>query len=277
MTVNAFATGLDHPRTVYVLPNGDVLVAESNAPPKPDDGKGIKGLVYKAGAEMGGRRRAEREPHHAVARRRWRRRRRDRSIFLGGLNSPFGMVLVGDEFYVANSDAIVKFPYHDRRHQDHRARREGRRSARRPDQSPLDQGSHREPRRHASSMQPSAPTAMSARTASMQRRIAPRCSKSIAPAASGACSPPACAIRMDRRGIPSTGELWVAVNERDELGNDLVPDYMTSVKDGGFYGWPYSYYGQTLDDARQAAATGSGGRRRSCPTMRSARTRRRSD
>ena len=77
MAVNAFATGLDHPRTVYVLPNGDVLVAESNAPPKPDDGKGIKGLIYKQAHEMGGRRRAERQPHHAAARCRRRRRRRD--------------------------------------------------------------------------------------------------------------------------------------------------------------------------------------------------------
>ena len=76
MTVNAFATGLDHPRTVYVLPNGDVLVAESNAPPKPDDGKGIKGFIYKQAQKLGGRRRAERQPHHAAARcrRRWRRR-----------------------------------------------------------------------------------------------------------------------------------------------------------------------------------------------------------
>ena len=114
MAVNAFATGLDHPRWLYVLPNGDVLVAETNAPPKPDDGKGIKGWIAKQCAEEGRRRRAERQPHHAAARRRRRRRRRDaKRSSSSGLNSPFGMALVGDDLYVADTDAILRFPYHD--------------------------------------------------------------------------------------------------------------------------------------------------------------------
>src|ERR1019366_386457 len=113
MAVNAFATGLDHPRTVYVLPNGDVLVAETNAPPKPDDGSGIKAwaehfVMSRAGAitpsanritllrDADGDGTAE-----------------TRSVFIEGLHSPFGMVLVGNDFYVADSDAIRKFPYHD--------------------------------------------------------------------------------------------------------------------------------------------------------------------
>src|SRR5207244_10931106 len=112
MAVNAFATGLNHPRTVYVLPNGDVLVAESNAPPKPNDGKGVKGFIYKqvqkwagAGTPSANRITLLRDADgDGVA--------ETRSVFLSGLNSPFGMVLVGDEFYVANADAIVKFPYH---------------------------------------------------------------------------------------------------------------------------------------------------------------------
>ena len=277
MAVNAFATGLDHPRTVYVLPNGDVLVAETNAPPKPDDGNGHQGLGDEIGDGPRRRRHAERQPHHAAARCRRRRRRRDAGASSSsGLNSPFGMALVGDDFYVANTDAIVKFPYHDRRHQDHRARRQACRPARRPHQSPLDQGSRPPAPTARSSMPPSAPTAMSPRTASRRRQIAPRCSKSIAPAASGACSPPACAIRTGRRGSRRPATLWVVVNERDELGNDLVPDYMTSVKDGAFYGWPYSYFGHHVDDARPAASGPISWRRRSRPIMRSARTPRRS-
>src|SRR5258708_31920326 len=112
MAVNAFAIGLDHPRTVYVLPNGDVLVAETNAPPKPDDTSGIKGWVTKmvmrragAGVPSANRITLLRDTKGGgVA--------KTSSVFLEGLNSPFGMVLVGDDFYVANSDAIMKFPYH---------------------------------------------------------------------------------------------------------------------------------------------------------------------
>ena len=112
MAVNAFATGLDHPRTVYVLPNGDVLVAETNAPPKPDDGKGIKGWITKlvmgrAGADTPSANRItllRDADGDGVA--------ETKSVFLEGLNSPFGMALVGNDFYVANSDAIMKFPYH---------------------------------------------------------------------------------------------------------------------------------------------------------------------
>src|SRR3979490_253828 len=112
MAVNAFASGLDHPRTVYVLPNGDVLVVESNAPPKPDDGKGLKAwathlFMSRAGAGVPSANRItllRDADGDGVA--------ETRSIFLEGLNSPFGMALVGEDFYVADSDAIMKFPYH---------------------------------------------------------------------------------------------------------------------------------------------------------------------
>jgi glucose/arabinose dehydrogenase len=112
MAVNAFATGLDHPRTLLVLPNGDVLVAETNAPPRPDDEKGLKGWVTKmvvgragAGTPSANRITLLRDADgDGVA--------EIRSVFLEGLNSPFGMALVGDDFYVANTDAIMKFPYH---------------------------------------------------------------------------------------------------------------------------------------------------------------------
>src|ERR1700761_9595986 len=111
MAVNAFAAGLDHPRTVYVLPNGDVLVAETNAPERPDENRGIKGWITKlvmgragAGTASANRITLLRDANgDGVA--------ETRSTFLEGLNSPFGMALVGNDFYVANSDAIMKFPY----------------------------------------------------------------------------------------------------------------------------------------------------------------------
>ena len=93
-----------------------------------------------------------------------------------------------------------------------------------------------------------------------------------ADAAQRGSSPPACAIPNGMAWQPQTGALWTVVNERDELGSDLVPDYMTSVQDGGFYGWPYSYFGQHVDDAGRAAAARTWSPRRSCRTTRSART-----
>src|SRR5205814_208862 len=112
VAVNAFATNLNHPRWLYVLPDGDVLVAETNAPPKPEDAKGIKGKAMKlfmkkagAGTSSANRITLLRDADgDGVA--------ETRSVFLEGLNSPFGMALVGDDFYVADSDAIMKFPYH---------------------------------------------------------------------------------------------------------------------------------------------------------------------
>src|SRR3954452_18540264 len=111
LSVSAFATGLDHPRWLYVLPNGDVLVAETNAPPKPEDAKGIKGWAMKhimkragAGTPSANRITLLRDADgDGVA--------ETRSVFLENLNSPFGMALVGNDFYVANTDAVLRFPY----------------------------------------------------------------------------------------------------------------------------------------------------------------------
>jgi glucose/arabinose dehydrogenase len=111
LAVNAFAQGLEHPRWLYVLPNGDVLVAETNAPPKPDDGRGIKGWFMKtlmrsagAGVPSANRITLLRDTRGTgVA--------DSRTLFLQGLNSPFGMVLVGNDLYVACTDAILRFPY----------------------------------------------------------------------------------------------------------------------------------------------------------------------
>ena len=246
MTVAAFATGLDHPRTVYVLPNGDVLVAESNAPPKPDDSKGIKGFVMKqvqgwagAGVPSANRITLLRDADgDGVA--------ETRSVFLSGLNSPFGMVLVGEDFYVANSDAIMKFHYATG---DTKISAPGVKLADLPagtinhhwtkdlTASPdglklyATIGSNSNVGENGMEAEKDRAGVLEVDRASGQWRVF----------ASGLRNP------NGPSWNPKTGELWVTVNERDELGNDLVPDYMTSVKDGAFYGWPYSYYGDHVD------------------------------
>jgi glucose/arabinose dehydrogenase len=246
MTVTAFATGLEHPRTVYVLPNGDVLVAESNAPPKPDDGKGIKGFIYRqaqkwagAGVPSANRITLLRDADgDGVA--------ETRSVFLSNLNSPFGMVLAGEDFYVANSDAIMKFPYHEG---DTKISAPGVKLAdlpagtinhhwtkdltASPDGTKLyaTVGSNSNVGENGIEAEKDRAAVLEVDRASGQWRVF----------ASGLRNP------NGPSWNPKTGELWVVVNERDELGNDLVPDYMTSVKDGAFYGWPYSYYGDHVD------------------------------
>ncbi|GAC1336729.1 MAG: sorbosone dehydrogenase family protein [Bradyrhizobium sp.] len=247
MAVNAFATGLDHPRTLYVLPNGDVLVAETNAPPKPDDGKGIKGWIYKkaqswagAGVPSANRITLLRDSNGDGT-------AKTRSVFLEGLNSPFGMVLVGDDFYVADSDAIMKFPYHTG---DTKITAPGVRLADLPagtinhhwtkDLTASPDGT----KLYATvgSNSNVAENGMDAETNRAAVLEVDRASGKWRVFASGLRNP------NGPSWEPQSGALWVVVNERDELGNDLVPDYMTSVKDGAFYGWPYSYFGQHVDD-----------------------------
>jgi glucose/arabinose dehydrogenase len=250
MAVNAFATGLQHPRTVYVLPNGDVLVAESNAPPKPDDGKGFRGWVQKlfmkrAGAVTPSANRItllRDTDGDGVA--------ETKSVFLENLNSPFGMVLVGEDFYVANTDAIVKFPYHEG---DTKITAPGVKLAdlpagtinhhwtkdltASPDGSKLyaTVGSNSNVGENGIEAEANRAAVLEVDRTSGKWRVF----------ASGLRNPNGPSFQ------PQSGALWVTVNERDELGNDLVPDYMTSVKDGAFYGWPYSYYGQHVDTRMQ--------------------------
>src|SRR3982075_2580748 len=247
MAVNAFATGLDHPRTVYVLPNGDVLVAETNAPPKPDDGKGFKAwathlAMGRAGAGVPSANRItllRDADGDGVA--------ETRTVFISGLNSPFGMVLVGDDFYVADTDAIVKFPYHAG---DTKISTPGVKLADLPagtinhhwtkDLTASPDGT----KLYATvgSNSNIGENGMEAETNRADVLEVDRASGAWRVFASGLRNPNGPSWQ------PQSGALWVAVNERDELGNDLVPDYMTSVKDGGFYGWPYSYFGQHVDD-----------------------------
>jgi len=247
MAVNAFATGLDHPRTVYVLPNGDVLVAESNAPPKPDDGTGIKAwathlAMGRAGANTPSANRVtllRDADGDGVA--------ETKSVFIESLHSPFGMALVGEDFYVADSDAIMKFPYHEG---DTRITAPGVKLA----DLPAGTINHHWTKDLTASPDGSKLYATVGSNSNVgENRIEAETNRAAVlevDRASGKWRVFASGLRNPNGPSwqPQSGALWVTVNERDELGNDLVPDYMTSVKDGGFYGWPYSYYGQHVDD-----------------------------
>ncbi len=246
LAVQAYARDLDHPRWLYVLPNGDVLVAETNAPPKPEDGKGIKGWVMKlvmkrAGAGTPSANRITLLRDHVgdgVV--------QTRSVLLQGLNSPFGMALVGDYLYVANSDALMRFPYHAGDTQitapgvkivdlpagpiNHHwtkniiASPDGKRLY-------VTVGSNSNVAENGMENEVNRAAILEVELATQHSRVF----------ATGLRNPNGLAWQ------PQSGALWTTVNERDELGSDLVPDYMTSIKDGAFYGWPYSYYGQHVD------------------------------
>ena len=244
--VQAYATGLDHPRWVYVLPNGDVLVAESNAPPKPEDGKGIKGAAMKlfmkragAGVPSANRITLLRDANgDGVA--------EVRSVFLSGLNSPFGMALVGNELFIANSDAIVKVPYVTGQTKitavpekvtdlpggpiNHHWTKNIIASA---DGSKLyaTVGSNSNAGENGLAVEEGRAAIWEVDRATGTKRLF----------ATGLRNPNGMGWE------PESKILWTVANERDELGNDLVPDYLTSVKDGAFYGWPWSYYGQNVD------------------------------
>ena len=244
--VTRFAAGLDHPRWVYVLPNGDVLVAETNAPPKPEDGKGIKGWIMKrvmkragAGVPSANRITLLRDADgDGVA--------ETRSVFLEGLNSPFGMALVGNDFYVANSDAVMRFPYSAG---DTRITAAGTKVVDLPG-GPLN---HHWTKNIIASRDG---TKLYVTTGSNSNVAEHGMDKEVGRAAIWEVDPKTGQYRIFASGLrnpnglawePVTGALWTVVNERDELGSDLVPDYLTSVKDGGFYGWPYSYFGSHVD------------------------------
>ncbi|MCG5240900.1 PQQ-dependent sugar dehydrogenase [Azospirillum doebereinerae] len=246
LTVKPFAAGLDHPRWLLPLPNGDVLVAETNAPPKPDDGKGVKGWVMglvmgKAGAQTPSANRITllRDANgDGVAEARF--------PFLEGLNSPFGMALVGENLYVANSDAVVRFPY-----------RAGDTRITAPAVKVVDLPAGTINHHWTKNIVASPDGSKLYATVGSNSNVAENGIEAEQDRAAiweidlktGAHRVFASGLRnpngMDWE--PKTGALWTTVNERDEIGSDLVPDYMTSVKDGGFYGWPYSYYGQHVD------------------------------
>jgi glucose/arabinose dehydrogenase len=245
-SVNAFASDLDHPRWLYVLPNGDVLVAETNAPKRPlrEELLGLRGKVMgfvmkRAGAAVPSADRitllrdADGDGSAEV-----------RSVFVDNLTSPFGMVLVGNELFIANTDALVKVAY---RSGDLKAGGAVTKVADLPG-GPLNHHWTKNvvASKDGSKLYVSVGSNSNVAEHGMQHeegRAAiwefDRVSGNGRIFASGLRNP----VGMAWQG----NTLWVAVNERDEIGSDLVPDYMTSVKDGGFYGWPYSYYGQHVD------------------------------
>ncbi len=247
MHVTAFASRLDHPRWLYVLPNGDVLVAETNSPPKPEDGKGIKGWVMglvmkKAGAGVPSANRI------TLLRDTDGDGRADvRSVLFENLNSPFGMTLIANKLYVANSDAILQFPYTSG---DTQIKSHGVKLL----DLPAGKINHHWTKNLIASTDGSklyvtvgsnsnvAENGMDAeagRAAIWEVDVGSRMYRIFA---SGLRNPNGLAWE------PANATLFTVVNERDEIGNDLVPDYLTSVRDGGFYGWPYSYYGQNIDE-----------------------------
>jgi glucose/arabinose dehydrogenase len=246
LEVTTLANGLDHPRWLYVLPNGDVLVAETNGPQRPDDAKGIKGWFFKliqknagAGVPSANRITLLRDTDgDGVA--------ETRTVFLDGLNSPFGMALVGNTFYVADTDALLSFPY-----------QEG--------QTEITADGTKVTDLPAGTINHHWTKGLIAREDGSKLYVSVGSNSNAAEngieaekdrAAILEVDPQAGTYRVFASGLrnpvgmawePETGALWVVVNERDELGNDLVPDYMTSVQDGGFYGWPYSYWGEHVD------------------------------
>ncbi|MEC5211777.1 glucose/arabinose dehydrogenase [Polaromonas sp. CG_9.5] len=246
LSVSALATGLDHPRWVYALPNGDVLVAESNAPPKPEDSKGIKGWVMKKVMAKAGAGVPSANRITLLRGIDGQGKAQTRTVFMENLNSPYGMALVGNDLYIANSDALVKVAYQT--------------GQTRISEAPvkvldLPGGliNHHWTKNVIASLDGSKLYVSVGSNSNVGENGMPaeegRAAIWEVDAKTGTHREFATGLR-NPNGMgwaPETGALWTVVNERDEIGSDLVPDYLTSVKDGAFYGWPYSYYGQNVD------------------------------
>lgn len=251
LQVAAFAAGLDHPRWLYVLPNGDVLVAETNKPPREDGGgSGIRAwfarvFMKQAGAGVPSANRIillRDADGDGVA--------ETRTVFLDGLFSPFGMALVGDTFYVANADAVVRFPY-----------KPGETHISEPGVKVVDLPGGPINHHWTKNLIASRDGAKLYASVGSNSNVGENgIEAEEGRAAIWEIDPKSGSHRVFASGLrnpvgmawePVSGALWTAVNERDELGSDLVPDYMTSVRDGAFYGWPYSYFGQHVDERIQ--------------------------
>jgi glucose/arabinose dehydrogenase len=246
MVVGSYAADLDHPRWLYVLPNGDVLVAETNAPERPEDKKGIKGFFMSRAQKKAGAGTPSADRITLLRDADGDGKAEHRGVFVQGLNSPFGMALIGNDFYVANTDAVVRYklragasfidgpgtkiadlpagPINHHWTKNLIASEDGKHLY-------VTVGSNSNVAERGMEVEERRAAILEIDTATGASRVF----------ASGLRNPNG----LDWQ--PQSGALWTAVNERDELGNDLVPDYITSVQDGGFYGWPYSYYGRHVD------------------------------
>ena len=243
--VTALARGLAHPRWLFVLPNGDVLVAEAEAPVRPDDMQGIMGMIGKLVMKMAG---SGDQPsaNRITLLRETGAGEVERHIFLRGLNSPIGMALIGSNFYVADTDALLRFPYHTG---DTEIRVQPVQVAALPGGSI---NHHWTKSLIASPDGKSLYVGVGSNSNVAENGLGREAER----AAVWEINPETGAHRIYASGLrnpvglawePLTGVLWTAVNERDELGDQLPPDYMTGLRDGAFYGWPFSYYGQHLD------------------------------
>ena len=245
-TVTKFAGDLVNPRWIYVAPNGDILVAESNT-----EQKGVK----KAEAVVSGKAKSQRLGESANRITLFRDTNKDgkpelREVFLTGLNQPFGMVVVGDYFYVANTDAIMRYPY---------KAGQTKITAKGEKIKDLPAGGYNNhwtrnllANEDGSKIYISVGSGSNVGENGMENEVKRAAIWEMNPDGSGE--------RLYATGLrnpvgidwqPGTNKLWTAVNERDELGDDLVPDYLTSVQEGAFYGWPYSYFGQNVDTRRK--------------------------
>ncbi|WP_418124220.1 PQQ-dependent sugar dehydrogenase [Variovorax sp. 160MFSha2.1] len=253
LKVTALARGLDHPRWVYTLPNGDILVAESNKPPKPaDSNDGGSGPIAKIRNWVMGKVMGRAGAGVPSANRITLLRDADgdgvaevKQVFMANLRSPYGMALVGNELFVANADSLVKVPYTEGQTSitasptlvtqlpagiNHHWTKNVIASA---DGSKLyvTVGSNSNIGENGLPAEEGRAAIWEVDTKSGEKRLF----------ASGLRNPNGMGWE------PDTQVLWTVVNERDEIGSDLVPDYLTSVKDGAFYGWPWSYYGGVVD------------------------------
>ncbi len=247
LKIEALAENLQHPRSLYVLPNGDVLVVESKSPdvqpiqrPK-DIVMGLIEALVTSGGKAG-----ESNRITLLRDENGDGKPKARSVFLDHLASPFGVALVGSDLYVANTDAIVRYPY---------TPGATRMTAPGTVLTPLPGGpiDHHWTKSLVASRDGSllyvgvgsnsniTENGMEAEVNRAAIWEVDRATGRWRIFASGLRNPNGLSFE------PETNALWAVVNERDELGPDLVPDYMTSVKEGAFYGWPYSYYGQHLD------------------------------
>lgn len=248
LSVQAFASGLQHPRWLLALPNGDVLVAETNAPPKPEDSKGIRGWFMQRAMKKAGSAGLSANRITLLRDADGDGRAETRTVLRDGLNSPFGMALVGSHLYVANTDAVVRLPFQP-----------GQTRIEAPPEKVLDLPGGPLNHHWTKNLITSADGKRLYITVGSNSNIAENgMDKEEGRAAIWELDLGTKRHRLFATGLRNPngmawegGRLWTVVNERDELGNDLVPDYLTSVQEGGFYGWPYSYWGRHVDERVQ--------------------------
>jgi len=246
LAVQRFAAGLEHPRWLLVLPNGDVLVAESDAPEGRGGMSGLKGWIAKRMMAYAGSTGASADRVTLLRDTDGDGEAELATPFLEDLHSPFGMALLGDTLYVANADALLAFPY-----------AAGQTQITAPGELVVELPGRERNHHWTKNLLPSADgkrlyVAVGSNSNIAENGLAAEEDRAAileVDPASGAYRVFASGLRnpvgMDRH--PETGALWTVVNERDELGNQLVPDYLTQVGEGDFFGWPWYYWGDQVD------------------------------